>query len=314
MQRVRTAFVLGAGLGTRLKRLTQRLPKPLIPVLGEPLIAWAFRHLRDQAGIRRFVVNTHWKAECYHATFPDQQWEGIPIAFSHEHPEVLETAGGLSHARPLFEGDETVLVYNGDVLSDLLLAPLLERHFASGHEVTLALRTHGGETRNVLFDAATGHVRDLRSTLHPDETPQHLFTGIYLVNRTFLDRIPPGQKLGVVPIFLDMLRAGIPVGGVEIDSHAWYDLGTREQYLAVHEALLQARGINNWTHPAAVIHADAGAVRNSVIGANAVVGAGAMLDGCVLWPGAEVAPGARLTKCVVMGGEPIVGEWDGTDI
>jgi NDP-sugar pyrophosphorylase family protein len=87
-----TAFVLGAGLGTRLKALTARLPKPLLPVCNEPLITFAFRHLRD-SGVQRFVVNTHWQAHAYAKTFPSNTWDGFPLYFSHESPEVLETAG-----------------------------------------------------------------------------------------------------------------------------------------------------------------------------------------------------------------------------
>ncbi|MDB6150449.1 MAG: sugar-phosphate nucleotidyltransferase, partial [Chthoniobacter sp.] len=66
---IRTAFVLGAGLGTRLKTLTARRPKPLIPVINRPLITYAFEHLRD-VGVQRFVVNTHWRAEAYDSAFP----------------------------------------------------------------------------------------------------------------------------------------------------------------------------------------------------------------------------------------------------
>jgi GTP:adenosylcobinamide-phosphate guanylyltransferase len=125
----RTAFVLGAGLGTRLRPLTNRRPKPLIPVANRPLITHAFDHL-IAAGVERFVVNTHWCAERYAEFFPDGKWRGHPITFVHESPEVLETAGGIWHARAHL-GDSPFIVYNGDILSDLPLAPALDAHRAA---------------------------------------------------------------------------------------------------------------------------------------------------------------------------------------
>ena len=156
---LKTAFVLGAGLGTRLRPLTNRRPKPLIPVAGRPLITHAFDHLLT-LGVERFVVNTHWCAERYAEFFPDSRWRGHPITFVHEAPEVLETAGGIWNARAsLAEGP--FVVYNGDILADLPLVKAWERHLNSGDEVTLILRSEG-ENRNVTFDPGSCRVVDLR--------------------------------------------------------------------------------------------------------------------------------------------------------
>ena len=105
---LRTAFVLGAGLGTRLKTLTARRPKPLIPVINKPLIAYAFDHLLAH-GMERFVVNTHWKSEVYDHEFPEASYAGAPIAFRDEQPEVLETAGGIKNVQDLI-GDAPFVV------------------------------------------------------------------------------------------------------------------------------------------------------------------------------------------------------------
>ena len=136
-----TAFVLGAGLGTRLRPLTNRRPKPLIPLANRPLITHAFDHL-IAAGVKRFVVNTHWCAERYAEFFPTGEWRGCPIHFIEETPEVLETGGGIWNARELL-GDGPFIVYNGDILSDIPLPRAIAHHRASGNEVTLILRTTG---------------------------------------------------------------------------------------------------------------------------------------------------------------------------
>ena len=302
----RTAFVLGAGLGTRLRPLTDRRPKPLIPVANRPLITHAFDHLVE-AGVERFVVNTHWRAERYAEFFPDGKWRGRPITFVHESPEVLETAGGIWNARAQLSNGPFI-VYNGDILSDLPLAPALEAHRAARNEVTLILRSHGGNT-NVAFDAASGRILDLRRALRPDIEPRHLFTGIYIVEPQFIARIPAAQKLSVVPVFHEMIRAGAKLGGIVLDQGAWWDLGSRSEYLAVHTALA-ARTTENapWISPGAALSPDARITGATAIAAGATVGAGAVLHDCILWENTTAAPGARLTRCILADGAIASGE------
>lgn len=296
----RTAFVLGAGLGTRLRPLTGRRPKPLIPVANRPLITHAFDHL-IAAGVERFVVNTHWCAERYTEFFPEEKWRGRPITFVHESPEVLETAGGIWNARAAI-GDEPFWVYNGDIFSDLPLASALEAHRAAGNEVTLLLRSQGGAT-NVAFDAASGRILDLRRALCPETEPHHLFTGIYIVEPQFIARIPAGQKLSVVPVFHDMIRAGAKLGGIVLDDGDWWDLGSRSEYLAVHAALARRSGHTApWISPDADIAADAKITGASAVAAGAKVGAGAELHDCIVWENSVVASHARLRRCIVADG------------
>ena len=130
---IRTAFILGAGLGMRLRPLTEECPKPLLPVGGRPLITFAMDHCLT-AGVERIIVNTHHCPAAYERAFPEKRWRGRPILFSHE-PVLLDTAGGLKNIEDLLSADETLLVYNGDILSDLPLERLLEAHAAGegGH-------------------------------------------------------------------------------------------------------------------------------------------------------------------------------------
>jgi NDP-sugar pyrophosphorylase family protein len=293
-----TAFVLGAGLGTRLKALTQYLPKPLIPVCNKPLIHRAFSHLQS-AGVSRFVVNTHWLAHAYSAAFPDSEWNGLPIDFSHETPQVLETAGGLKFAEALLPTSEPFWIYNGDILSTLPLGEALDAHRRSGNEVTLVLRSKDGPLQ-VSFDPATGNILDLGCRLRPEMIPQFLFTGIYLVEPSFLKRIPSNTKMGVVPVFLEMIREGAKLGGVVIDAGHWWDLGTREQIIAVHQFLAEGKG--PWIASDARVDPSAQLTGATAVGANAEIGAGAVLRDTIVWNGAVVAPGAELHRCIVTQG------------
>ena len=303
----RTAFVLGAGLGTRLRPLTERRPKPLIPVANRPLITHAFDHL-IAAGVERFVVNTHWCAERYAEFFPDGKWRGRPVTFVHESPEVLETAGGIWNARAHL-GEGPFVVYNGDILSDLPLAAALDAHRAAGSEVTLILRSDGGNT-NVAFDAASGRILDLRRVLRPEIEPRHLFTGIYIVEPEFISRIPAAQKLSVVPIFHEMIRAGAKLGGIVLDQGAWWDLGSRSEYLAVHGALA-GKGAP-WISPQASLAAHAMITGATAIASGAAIGEGAVLRDCIVWDNATVSPGARLTRCIL--GDRATASGEHTDV
>ncbi|HEX8297178.1 MAG TPA: sugar phosphate nucleotidyltransferase [Chthoniobacteraceae bacterium] len=302
---IRTAFVLGAGLGTRLKSLTARRPKPLIPVINRPLITYAFDHLRG-VGVERFLVNTHWRAEAYGAAFPERNYRGSALAFRHETPEVLETAGGIKNVEDLL-GSDPFIVYNGDILSDLPLAPALAAHAAMGNEVTMVLRSKDGPLQ-VAYDARSGLVTDIGKRVDPASDPSFLFTGIYLVSHAFLARIPVAEKISVVPIFCQMIREGARLGGVVIDDGHWWDLGTREQYLAVHRELKKDAVIGEaWIHPTAQISSSAKISGATTIGAGAIVGEHASLHDCIVWEGARIASGSLLNDCIVTDGVAVSG-------
>lgn len=305
-----SAFVLGAGLGTRLKSLTQRLPKPLIPVANQPLITRAFDHLID-AGVERLVVNTHWRAEAYDAAFPERTHRGVPIAFRHEWPEVLETGGGIKNVEDLLSGGPFI-VYNGDILADLPLEPAIRAHHGRGDEVTLILRSSGGPLQ-VALDRATGRVTDIGNRIAADSRSEFLFTGIYLVQPRFFARLVAGEKVSVVRAFVEMIRTGAPLGGIVIDDGQWWDLGTREQYLAVHAALA-ARGGAPWVHSSAQVAASARILEASAIGAGARIGAGAEVRDSIIWPGAEIADGSFLNQCIVTAASPVSGTHSAADL
>jgi len=299
---IRQAFVLGAGLGTRLKALTARLPKPLVPVANRPLITYAFDHLLA-AGVEKLVVNTHHCAEQYLPAFPQGKYRDAALHFRHE-PVLLETAGGIANVADLL-GDEPFIVYNGDVFTDLPLAPAIEHHFREGNEVTLVLRSDTGP-RQITLDETTGRIRDLGSRLHPDVTPGHLFTGVYIVQPEFIRRIPPGQKLSVVPIFVEMIKTGARLGGLVLDRGCWYDLGTRGQYLHVHRELHRL-GRGDFMAPDASVAPEVRLLGATAVAAGAQVGSGVVLQDCVVWENAVVAPGAQLTNCIVTAGARVSG-------
>ena len=308
---MQTAFVLGAGLGERLRPLTDQLPKPLIPVFHRPLITYAFDHLMA-AGISEFVVNTHHLPNQYAHAFPAGTYRGSSIAFRDESPVRLETAGGIANVRDLL-GNESFIVYNGDILTNLPLAPLIQAHEAEGNLVTLALRS-SGPALHIAYDEANGRVTDIRNKLGTGNEGTHLFTGIYMCSPQFLDWLTPGKVESVIPIFLKMIEQRAGLGGVVLDEGHWWDLGSRTAYLEAHQALHAQGGMTSAITAGA--HIETGAILTglNVIGDNAIVENGAEIEECILWPGAHVTAGSRLKRCIVRAGIRAFGSHESADL
>ena len=308
------AFIPGAGLGTRLRPLTGRLPKPLVPLFHRPLAEWALEACA-RVGIRRFALNTHHLPEAWlefgdpsTAALPPaagangepaifRRWHGHDLTLFHE-PVLLETGGGLKNIASWI-GEEPLLVHNGDIFSNLPLEKLIAAHEASGLPVTLALRTHG-DAKHIALDPSLTRVTDIRKRLGQAEGT-HVFSGIYCVNPGFLNLLPAGEKISVIPAFLTLAAEG-RLGATVLDEGTWLDLGDRQSYLAAHRELRLGLAI----HPLATIVAGA-IVENSVVGPGAVVEAGAVVRNSVVWAGSRIASDAMLDRCIVYSGKPAGG-------
>ncbi len=266
------AFILGAGLGTRLRPLTDAFPKPLVPLFHKPLAMWAVEAC-EAVGCTRFAINTHHLPE---------KWlgfgEGRDMTFFHE-PILLETGGGLKNIEDWME-EGSLLIHNGDIFSSMDLQKLVDAHEASGDEVTLALRSSGGEKR--ISFGENHRVEDVRSEVR-GLPGTHVFTGIYCVKKEFLKRIPAGEIIAVIPAFQELVREG-GIGAVVMDEGDWMDLGDVESYLQAHQQL----ALENPIHPEAIIE-DGAVIENSVIGKGARIRSGARVTNSVLWPGADVS-------------------------
>lgn len=262
----RTAFILGAGLGTRLRPLTDSTPKPLLLIDGRPMVERAMDRLVD-AGVQHFIINTHHCPEAWPKAFPSGAYKGARLTFVHE-PELLETGGGLANICSQLTADDTqLIIWNGDILSDCDLRSLIADHVRSNAEVTLLVRKEG-PNRNVRV-AADGAVTDLRGRLGATDT-EYQHTGICVVTRAFAHSVPQVAE-SLVEQFLRRISAQRGSIRAHLDTSVeWDDIGTPEAYQAVRARL----------EPRVIPTPDAAATQL----------------GCTLKPGGEIDRGGSARK------------------
>ena len=310
------AFVLAAGLGTRLRPLTDELPKPLIPIFQKPLVTFALDHLIS-VEVSRFVLNTHRHPELFENFFPARQYSGFPVTLVHE-PNLLETGGGIKNVEG-FLGEEAFIVYSGDILTDAALEPLFAEHFRTGNEVTLGLRRNTSLGAGVIM--RDGRIIDISKEYNPRENFD--YANISIWNSKIFTRIPAVQKISFIPILIDWIRQGGRVGGVALDDGGWFNIGSRKEYLDVHRTILKKEWrpayvkMRDWAEPVAKnanVDTTAQLRGCSVIGPHCRVGAAAILEDTILWPDAEIASHSRLETCIVRSRKKVSGVHRGIDI
>ena len=226
-RRFKTAFILGAGQGLRLRPLTKHCPKPLLEIGGRPIITYAMDHLLS-VGVDRFIVNIHHAPQVYFEKFPDQRWRGAPIIFRYE-PLLLDTGGGLKNIEDLLDSDETIFCYNGDVIANLSLIELMKTHEERKPEAVLALRSTGPQL-NVSINEKN-EICDFRNALKNPGIKACLFTGIYTINTSFLEHLQAGKPESIISAFINRIteKPGA-ILGVVLDQGDWYDAGSPEYY------------------------------------------------------------------------------------
>lgn len=205
------AMIFAAGLGTRLKPITDTMPKALVPVCGKPLLYHTICKLRS-AGYNDIVVNVHHFPEQIRQYLQENDF-GVRISISDESDQLLETGGGLLKARNLLLSDEPFLVHNVDIVSNLDLAKLA---VLPGDLATLVVSAR--DTRRYLLfdddmrlvgwtDTSTGEVRSPYPELNPTSCQKYAFSGIHMISPAVFDAMSSLGFTGRFPIMDFYLKA-----------------------------------------------------------------------------------------------------------
>ncbi len=225
------AMVLAAGLGTRLRPLTDHRPKALVEVGGRTLLEITLARLR-RFGVREVIVNVHHFAEMVVAYLNDHHHFGMRIEVSREDDRLLDTGGGLKKAAWFFleKPDQPFLLHNVDVISDIDLARMAEDHRRRRALATLAVQQRK-TSRRLLFDhesllcgRRTGDAPP--EMARPCEQPQALaFAGIHVLSPRIFSVMTEEGVFPIIPCYLRLAAQGEPIAGFRADEYRWRDLG-----------------------------------------------------------------------------------------
>jgi len=299
-------MILAAGLGTRLRPLTLHIPKPLFPVLNQPLVERLCLSLQAQ-GFSSVFINTFHLGELVQEWHSGFMPDSMNVSLVRE-PELLGTGGGI---RNVFAHhclrDTPLLVINGDVVTDISLKRLYDVHTGNaadtGDRLLASMVVHSREPWNKL------HVQDGYVLSFSHEGPDALaFTGISVLSPHFMKKIPQRPGSVISALMTEMERGGrvraVMAGEVASSGDGawiWEDIGTPEGYLMAHEALIGSVPGRERIVAAHEAGLPAGFRTGEwvCVGGDAVIGEDVFLSRCVVWPGSVVPAGARFENSII---------------
>jgi NDP-sugar pyrophosphorylase family protein len=227
-------MILAAGLGTRLRPLTESTPKALVEVGGIPLLEHVARRL-IACGVDRLVVNVHHFPGAIERCILERRGFGVEVLVSREEERPLETGGGLRRAAPLLRRDAPFYLHNADILTELPLGALYGAHAASGALATVAVMERSS-TRALLFDdrGLLGRIDEGRGlevrVREPEGEERRLaFAGVHVIEPRFLDSLSETGAFSILDPYLRLAAAGERVQPFRVDGHPWFDIGKPEQ-------------------------------------------------------------------------------------
>ena len=241
------AMIFAAGLGTRLRPLTDSKPKALVEAGGVAMLSRVISHLAG-AGVNDITVNIHHHAAMIREYIESHPVAGITFHISDESDMLLDTGGGILKARCYLDGDEPFIVYNADILSDVNVAAMVEYHQKSGATATLLVKERES-SRRLLIDNNSGRMRGWTNIKTGEIKPSGVvadgcrwraFGGIHVLSPAIfpeLEKYATEAKFSIMPFYIDRcnlldIRAYEPA-----EDYMWHDIGSLQNLKAAEEAL-----------------------------------------------------------------------------
>lgn len=281
-------MILAAGFGTRLFPLTIDRTKPAIPFLGKPLIGYVTDYVA-KFGFKEIVVNLHHQPESVREVLGDGSDYEVKIHYSEEIPDILGTAGALDHARHWLE-DDTFVIVNGKLITDIDIAEAIETHKKTGAMATMVLKPNVKREKFTEVYTENGFLTGFGDFAHPftaDEIHDTsgsfnipmMFTGIHILEPQVFDYIPRGVYSDIVPTFYNpALKKGEKIA-VHITDGNWFELSTIPRYLDISLAMMNGA--------------------NVCAGENCVVSGRATVKDSVMWDNVSIGDDAHLYRTII---------------
>jgi len=293
------AVVLVGGFGTRLRPLTLTAPKQMLPVVDRTMLEHVVGGL-GRHGVDEVVLSLGYKEDVFREAFPDGECAGVALRYAVE-PEPLDTAGAVRFAAEAAGIDETFIVVNGDVFTDLDVREVWDRHHEVGAEGTIALTPVDDPSRyGVVPTDPDGKVLGFVEKPPRETAPTNwINAGTYVLEPSVLARIDSGRKVSIERETFPAIVADGELWAVQSEAY-WVDAGTPETYLQVQLDLIDGVRGGEWNDVAdsAMVASEAD-VHHSVVMPEAVIEAGATVRDAVVAPGARIAAGATVDRSIV---------------
>ncbi|MCG7267586.1 sugar phosphate nucleotidyltransferase [Corynebacterium evansiae] len=302
------AVILVGGKGTRLRPLTNSIPKPMLPVAGAPFLEHLLARIKA-AGMTHVVLGTSFKAEVFEEHFGDGSHLGLEIEYVVEE-EPLGTGGGIRNVLDHLRYDRA-MVFNGDVLGGTDLNAVLKTHVEQEADVTLhLLRVSDPRAFGCVPTDAEGRVSAFLEKTEDPPTDQ-INAGSYVFNRSVIEKIPAGRPVSVErEIFPALLESGARVFG-HVDQSYWRDMGTPADFVRgssdlvrgiAPSPLLDGRHGESLVDESSAIAGGALLLGGTVIGRGVEIGGGARVEESVVFDGVQIEAGATVERCVIAAG------------
>ena len=283
-------MILAAGFGQRLFPLTIDRTKPAIPFLGKPLIGYVAETVA-KFGFREFVVNLHHQPESVMKSLGDGSRFGVHINYTREEPEILGTAGALDNAREYLQ-DDTFLIINGKIITDIDISRAVETHKKSGALATMVLKENPKFEKftevliedNQVKGFGQGYPNKIENRKSKIENPL-MFTGIHILEPRVFDYIPCGIYSDIVPTFYNpAIEKGEKIAAHITDGN-WFELSTIPRYLDISLAMMNGKNVFS--------------------GENCEIHDSAQISDSVIWDGVKIENGAKLNRTIIADGVTI---------
>lgn len=282
-------MILAAGLGTRLRPLTENKPKALIPIVNVPVIRKNIEYLKS-FDINEIIVNCHYHYDQIKDFLKDGKDFGVSIELRIE-SEILGTGGGIKNTEGFWD-DNPFVVINSDILTDIDLAEAYRMHCEKKRLVTLIL--HDYQPFNQILTDIDGNIRDISRRNSPDRLA---FTGIHIISPSLLSEIKASEYSDIIDVYRSMINSDNPINAFISKNHYWRDIGTIESYI---------RGNIEFMGKEPFVTGDKSEIDSSVkvdgygiIGNNCIIESDVLIKRSIIWDNVKIKPGRKIIDSII---------------